>query len=178
MRTSKVAKRYAQGLLDFTQESGNTSTVFSEMKDISNTISSSRELKNFFATPIIDTRKKAIVAKEIFGQLSPVSQNMIALVIKQGRESHLGEIADEYVEKVEALKGIQKIALTTAIELTPESIKNIIESSHLVSGDNYEVKTSIKPDILGGYILRVGDQQIDNSVKTKLGNIKKEFQLN
>lgn len=58
MRTSKVAKRYAQGLLDFTQESGNTGMVFSEMKDISKTISSSKELQNFFATPIIDTRKK------------------------------------------------------------------------------------------------------------------------
>ncbi|MBP7174096.1 MAG: ATP synthase F1 subunit delta [Cloacibacterium sp.] len=178
MRTSKVAKRYAQGLLDFTQESGNTGMVFSEMKDISKTISSSKELQNFFATPIIDTRKKVAVAKEIFSQFSPVSQNMISLVIKQGRENHLGEIADEYIKKVEELSGIQKIALTTAIELSPESIKNIIESSHLVSGDKYEVKTSIKPDILGGYILRVGDQQIDNSVKTKLGNIKKEFQLN
>ncbi|HAI80881.1 MAG TPA: F0F1 ATP synthase subunit delta, partial [Chryseobacterium sp.] len=34
------------------------------------------------------------------------------------------------------------------------------------------------PEILGGYILRVGDQQVDASVKSKLSKLKKEFQLN
>ena len=43
--TTKVAKRYAQGLLDFTTETGNTETVFNEMKDIAETISSSKKLK-------------------------------------------------------------------------------------------------------------------------------------
>ncbi|MGZ5273656.1 MAG: F0F1 ATP synthase subunit delta, partial [Kaistella sp.] len=44
MLTSKVAKRYAQGLLNFTQESGSTDAVFSEMGDIVKTIEKSREL--------------------------------------------------------------------------------------------------------------------------------------
>ena len=58
MLTSKVAKRYAQGLLDFTQESGNTASVFSEMKDIVKIVKDSKELRNFFASPIIDAKKK------------------------------------------------------------------------------------------------------------------------
>ena len=44
MRTSKVAKRYAQGLLNFTQEAGSTTSVFGEMKDLVNTIEKSKEL--------------------------------------------------------------------------------------------------------------------------------------
>ena len=95
MLTSKVAKRYAQGLLDFTQESGNTASVFGEMKDVVKIVNDSKELRNFFASPIIDAKKKEKAAKEIFSKFSPVSQNLITLVIKQGRESHLQDIAQE-----------------------------------------------------------------------------------
>ena len=97
--TTKVAKRYAQGLLDFTTETGNTETVFNEMKDVAETISGSKELRSFFATPIIDYRRKQSVASEIFSKFSVVTKNMITLVIKQGREKYLEDIAKEYIEK-------------------------------------------------------------------------------
>ena len=84
MLTSKVAKRYAQGLLDFTQESGNTASIFSEMKDVVKIFNESKELKNFFASPIIDAKKKTKAALEIFAQFSQLSKNLITLVIKQG----------------------------------------------------------------------------------------------
>ena len=93
MLTSKVAKRYAQGLLDFTQESGNTDAVFGEMKDIVKIMSSSKELNQFVNTPIIDAKKKEAIALEIFKDFSQVSKNIIRLVIKQGRESQLRNIA-------------------------------------------------------------------------------------
>ena len=101
MLTSKVAKRYAQGLLDFTQESGNTESVFNEMKDIVKIMSQSKDLNQFFSTPIIDARKKEAIALEIFKDFSPVAKNIIRLIIKQGRESQLKGIAQEFINKVE-----------------------------------------------------------------------------
>ncbi len=179
MLTSKVAKRYAQGLLDFTQESGNTASVFSEMKDIVKIVKDSKELRNFFASPIIDAKKKEKAAKEIFAKFSPVSQNLITLVIKHGRESHLRDIAQEFINKVEDLQGVQRVTLTFATALSQENIDNIIKTSSLVdSTKNYDLKIVIKPEIIGGYILRVRDQQVDASVKSKLNQVKKEFQLN
>jgi F-type H+-transporting ATPase subunit delta len=178
MLTSKVAKRYAQGLLDFTQESGNTESVFNEMKDVVKIMSESKELNQFLNTPFIDARKKDAVALEIFKDFSPVSKNIIRLVIKQGRESQLKGIAQEFINKVEDIKGTQRISLTTASKLSEQNIQKIIADSKMVDVSNYDLETIIKPEILGGYILRVGDQQIDASVRTKLNNIKKEFQLN
>jgi F-type H+-transporting ATPase subunit delta len=178
MLTSKVAKRYAQGLLDFTQESGNTESVFAEMKDVVKIMSESKELNQFLNTPFIDARKKDAVALEIFKNFSPVSKNIIRLVIKQGREAQLKNIAQEFINKVEDIKGTQRISLVTATALSEDNIKKIIADSNMVNVSNYDLETIIKPEILGGYILRVGDQQIDASVKSKLNNIKKEFQLN
>ena len=178
MLTSKVAKRYAQGLLDFTQESGNTESVFNEMKDIVKIMSQSKDLNQFFSTPIIDARKKEAIALEIFKDFSPVAKNIIRLIIKQGREAQLKNIAQEFINKVEDIKGTQRISLTSASKLSEQNIQKIIADSKMVNVSNYDLEMIIKPDILGGYILRVGDQQIDASVRTKLSNIKKEFQLN
>lgn len=179
MLTSKVAKRYAQGLLEFAQESGQTDAIFGEMKDIVKIMSDSKELNKFFGTPFIDYRKKIAAAEEIFKAFSPVSQNLIKLAITQGRESHIQNIAQEFINKVDAISGVQKVSITSAVELSSKTIEDILKSTDLVnSNSKYELNTVVKEDILGGYILRVGDQQIDASVKTKLNNIKKDFQLN
>ena len=179
MLTSKVAKRYAQGLLNFTQESGNTDAVFGEMGDIVKTIEKSKELQSFFASPIIDVKKKMSIALEIFKDFSPVTKSMLQLIIKQGRESQMQNIAQEFINKVDDMNGVQRITLTSASELSSENVSKILKSSHLVNHDNkFDVKSIINPEILGGYILRVGDQQVDASVKSKLSKLKKEFQLN
>jgi len=179
MLTSKVAKRYAQGLLDFTNESGQTATVFSEMKDVVKIMKESVDLNKFFMTPYIDSKKKIEVANEIFKGLSVSSQNLIRLVIKHGRENQLKNIAQEFINKVEDLSGIQRVTLTTATPLSKENLDQILRSTNLVNADsNFDLKVNVKPEILGGYVLRVGDQQVDASVKTKLNQVKKDFQLN
>ncbi|MBB6330464.1 F-type H+-transporting ATPase subunit delta [Chryseobacterium sediminis] len=179
MLTSKVAKRYAQGLLDFTNESGQTATVFSEMKDVVKIMKESADLNKFFMTPYIDSKKKIEVANEIFKGLSVSSQNLIKLVIKHGRESQLKNIAQEFINKVEDLSGVQRVTLTTATPLSKENLDQILRSTTLVNADsNFDLKVNVKPEILGGYVLRVGDQQVDASVKTKLNQVKKDFQLN
>lgn len=179
MLTSKVAKRYAQGLLDFTNETGQTATVFSEMKDVKKLMSESADLNKFFLTPYIDAKKKIEVANEIFKGLSVSSQNLIRLVIRQGRENQLKNIAQEFINKVEDINGVQRISLTTATELSKDNIDQILSSTNLVNNtSNFDLKVNVDPKILGGYILRVGDQQIDASVKSKLNQVKKDFQLN
>lgn len=177
MFSTKVAKRYAQGLLDFTKEMQQTDLLFDEMKTVVQVLKDSAELNRFLNTPFIDYKKKIIVAIEIFKSLSPVAQNLIKLVIKQGRESQLRNIAQAFIDKVEAEKGIQKVTLTLASPISEATVKTIIEQSNMVK-QNPDVQTIINPEILGGYILRVGDQQIDASVKTKLMRVRKQFQNN
>lgn len=179
MLTSKVAKRYAQGLLDFTQENASTASVFAEMKDVVKIMNESKELNAFFATPFIDSKKKIAVASDIFRDFSPVSKNMISLIIKQGRETQMKNIAQEFINKVEDMQGIQRITLTAATQLSQQNVDDILKASGLVKDtSNFDLQTNINPEILGGYILRVGDQQVDASVRTKLNKLRKDFQLN
>ncbi|RQP10132.1 MAG: F0F1 ATP synthase subunit delta, partial [Chryseobacterium sp.] len=98
---------------------------------------------------------------------------------RQKRERHLEGIAEAYVEMVEQMRGVQRISLVSATPLSQQNIDEILKSSSLVDhSKSFEIDSTVKPEILGGYILRVGDQQMDASVRSKLNNIKKEFQLN
>lgn len=179
MLTSKVAKRYAQGLLEFAQDSSLRETLFQEMKDVIKIHQESRELKTFLASPVVDSKKKLQVAGEVFKNFSLEAKNFINLIIRQGREAHLELIAKEYINKLEELSGVQRATLTTASSLSQEVVEDIVRKSNLVNPNaKYDLDVEVNPELLGGYILRVGDQQIDVSVRSKLNQIKKEFQLN
>lgn len=179
MLISKVAKRYAQGLLSFTEETGQTQAVAGDMVNLVKLIGESKDLQSFLATPILDEKKKSSVSKELFKSYSQISQNIILLVIKHGREKELQNIAQGFVDLVDEMSGVQRVTLTVASPLSDPIKNQILGASHLVQKDKKsDVKTIVDPRILGGYILRVGDQQIDASVKNKLAKLQKEFQLN
>lgn len=179
MLTSKVAKRYAQGLLEFAKESNTSEVLYHEMKDVVKVMDESQELNRFFLAPFIDANKKMEVAKEVFKAFSATTQNLVQLVIKNGREAQLKGIAAAYIAKIDELSGIQKVTLTTAVPLSDASIQTILKSSSLVNPNSkFDLNVVVDANILGGYILRVGDEQIDASVKTKLDNVRKSFELN
>ncbi|MDR2207272.1 MAG: ATP synthase F1 subunit delta [Flavobacteriaceae bacterium] len=179
MLSSKVAKRYAQGLLDFSTETASVETIFAEMKDVVKIMNESKELNAFFATPFVDAKKKIATAILIFENFSQTTKNFVSLVIKHGRETQLKNIARQFIDKVEDMNGVQRISLTTATQLSPNVVKEILKSTNLVNhSKDFDLKTAINTEILGGYILRVGDQQIDASVKSKLNELKKEFLVN
>ncbi len=65
MVSTKVAKRYAQGLLEFATETNAVQPIFGEMKDVVKLMNESKELNSFFATPFIEAKRKQSVANQI-----------------------------------------------------------------------------------------------------------------
>lgn len=175
---SKIANRYAKGLLDFVQESGDVSLVYSEMQNIVKIIKECKELKSFYQTPHVTSKKKMEVSLEVFGKFSDTVKKFISLVISHSRESMLLDIANAFINKVDIANNVKKVLLTTATNLSQNQIDKILASSKLAMDSKYEVKIKINPNIIGGYILRVGDYQYDESVRSKLNQIKKNFSYN
>lgn len=176
----KAAKRYAKGLIHFANESNQAEKVNSEMKDLKASIVNSRELAVFLASPVLDAKRKIKIASELFGGFSTTTQNFIKLVINQGRGDILGEIASEY-------NGIynhqNKISVAEVISATPLNdglVSQIVETAKQQFNLNHsiQIENKVNPDLIGGFILRIGDKQIDSSVLSKLTRLKKEFEKN
>jgi F-type H+-transporting ATPase subunit delta len=76
------------------------------------------------------------------------------------------------------LKGIQKAQLYTPVKIDEKLRKQFLQLVEKQTGKKAEIEEFVKEDLIGGYILRIGDTQIDDSIKSKLQKIKTNFTEN
>ena len=176
----RAAKRYAKGLMQFATETGKGAEINREMIDLKNSIQSSRELAQFLSSPVLDSRKKNTIAKELFKGFSPATQNFIKLVIDQRREGLLKQIATQFNQIYDHSNNVRTAEVISASELNDELVQEILSKAKAKMGEGftYKIENKVNPDLIGGFILRVGDKQIDSTVKARLNKLKKEFEIN
>lgn len=176
----RAAKRYAKGLMQFANEVGQTDLVNQEMTDLKNSIRGSRELANFLSSPVLDNKRKNQIGKELFKGFSPTTQNFISLVINQGRGNILMQITRQFNHLYNLQNNIGIAEITSAVQLDDSLVQQIVHSAIQKIGGNatYQIENKIDPEIIGGFVLRIGDKQIDSSVKSRLNRLKKEFGKN
>lgn len=173
----RTANRYAKGLTKFAKEEGQLEAVYQEMKDVSNTISKSDDLQSFLASPVFDVKKKLAVLDQVFVAFSSTTKKFIALTVNQGRENILAEIADEFVRQYNNQNNIVSAEVTSAVELDQNTLDKLIAKAKesLPADAKINLVNKVDASLIGGFVLRIGNQQIDTSVKSKLATLKKEL---
>ena len=176
----RLAARYAKSILDLSIEKGQLEEVHKDMLFLYETCRSSREFVNFLHSPVIKPDKKGKILDAILGgKISALTTAFIKLLLHKERESYLPEIAPAFVDQYKTYKGIRTVKLTTAVAVD-ESIKNAILQK-VRSGENgheIELDTAVREELIGGFILELGDRMVDASVAHELNTIKKQFQNN
>jgi F-type H+-transporting ATPase subunit delta len=148
------------------------------MQLIATTISDSEELQLVLNSPVVksDDKKKALIA--IFGsQINEISTKLIDLLIENKRLPDFGSVASQYISLYDSLSGKEKAVVTTAIPLTDAIKTQVLAKVKELTGKEAVLENEIDPDILGGFILRVGDVQYDASIANKLAVLKRQFSL-
>ena len=177
MNGSRAAIRYAKAILSFALEQQKEVEVNNDMLLVVNTIQDSKELQLLLSSPVLKTELKKAALKEIFaGKTSPLTIGLINLLIDNKRLPILGEVAKKYNVIFDSLKGIEVAKVTTAIPLTEELNQQVLRKVIEITGKQATIESIINPDIIGGYILRVGDIQYDASVSNKLQVLKRQFE--
>lgn len=176
MKGSLAAKRYAKSLLSMALEQGAVDAVQADMLLVRQGVSDSSELKNLLTTPIIKSEKKTAILSEIFkGKISDLSDKFIALVTSKGREALLPAIALAYEEAYRAHKNISTVEVTSAIALSEEQKKKILTIAAKQGVENAELVEKVDPAIIGGFVMRMGDKQIDASISNRINTLKQEL---
>jgi F-type H+-transporting ATPase subunit delta len=177
MNGSRAAIRYAKAILSFALEQQKEVEVNNDMLLVANTIHDSKELQLLLNSPVLKTELKKSALKEIFeSKTSPLTIGLINLLIDNKRLPILGEVAKKYNVIFDSLKGIEVAKVTTAIPLTEELNQQVLRKVIEITGKQATIESIINPDIIGGFILRVGDIQYDASVANKLQVLKRKFE--
>lgn len=169
----QVASRYAKSLMGLAQEKNLVEEFKADLSTYMEVFYQNYDFNLLMHSPIVTKRKKISIVKAIFEH--NISAPMLAfftLIIKKGREDGLDEISTEFLKQYDVLKSITKAVVKTAAPLTPQSRDEINGLVVQRYGQKVELEEIIDESLIGGFVLRVGDFQIDQSVKNNLNKIK------
>ena len=172
-----VANRYAKALIDLAQENNSLEATYGDMLAFEKVVDDNPVLEAILKNPIIPLGKKKGIVREIFkGQLNKVTSSYLDIVISKGRSAVLFASAQQFVIQYNKIKGVVTAHVTSAIELSSKAKQEIID---LVKKDfsakEVILKEKVNADLIGGFILRVGDRQFDGSISHNLDKLRKEL---
>ena len=172
----RIAGRYAKSLIDLAQERGRLEEVTRDLQHFKSSLAN-RDLQLLLASPIVNTTKKLAAMKALFGGYDEITTAFLRIVTEKRREAALPAIADEYLERYRKQQGISKVRLTSATPYDPatvESIRAKLQAAGLVT-NRVEFEHRVDPELLGGFVVEVGDRLYDTSARAQLKNLRKAF---
>ena len=180
MRDIKVASRYAKSLLKIAIDENTLEDLHKDMQLVNEVCAKNPDLVLLLKSPIVKTDKKRNIVDAVFEkQLSKIASTFISLIITKKREGLLSDIAASFIDIYKHHKNIKTATVTSAVQLSKtqkDSIITILKATKETA--DVDLKEVVDPKIIGGMILRVGDKQIDESIKRKLMNLEMEFEKN
>lgn len=175
MRNTKVATRYARALLDLAIEQGNLDSVLGDMLVFSSTVKDSSEFESLLSNPVVKADKKIEIFQLAFEPFEKCTQDFIGMVTNNGREAMLADIAEAFEAQVKEHRGIVPMTLTSAAPLEASTRDAIIAKVQSSVEGTLEVEEKIDESLIGGFMVRMGDMQIDASVANQLNNLKQRL---
>ena len=176
MKEARPALRYAKAILNLAKESGNEALVNDNMKLIVATIAESADLDAMLKSPIIKAADKRKVLAALFGdKVDNIVKGLFNLLEENKRMIMLEPIAKQYSVIYDYHKSMQVAKVTTAVALTKELEDKIQAKIVALTGNSASIENIVNPEILGGFILRVGDVQYDASISNQFNELRREF---
>ncbi|AMR27739.1 F0F1 ATP synthase subunit delta [Hymenobacter psoromatis] len=174
MADQRVAARYAKSLLDLAQEMGTLPIIKQDMDLLAATMAGSRDLRLLLRNPIVKHDKKLSILTAIFqGKVSETLMRFFQILTSKNREDALEFIGSEFLIQYNSLMGVQVAEVTSATPLTPATRAEIEKMVKQQTGlKDVSLIEEVDASLIGGFVLRVGDQQIDDSVKGNLRRLR------
>jgi len=175
MKSTKSAIRYAKALLDLSIELNKVEVISSDMRAILDANNETPDFQLFLNSPLINSDKKISILKEIFDGFDELSISFVSLIAKKRRENILSEIAAAFESLWKEKQGIVPVTLVSSIELDNTSKDSILAKVKGIVNGTIELTEEVDESILGGFILKMDDKQIDASVRSQLNNLKQRL---
>ena len=180
MADLRTASRYVKALLGLAIEKNVVEEVHNDMLLFSSVCDSNRDFVVMLNSPVIKHDKKREILQALFkGQVNALTLSIFDIITRKNREPLLPGIAKEFHNAYNTYKNVSKATITTTAKLDAV-LKAEFEkmAKTLTSRENIELIEKIDKEMIGGFVLNVGDKQIDASIKNKLKALKVKFSQN
>lgn len=175
MNDSKISVRYAKALFLTALEEKNLDAVIKDV-DLINTSFKVAGFREMLESPIVKTSEKKSLAIRVYEKnVSGLMMNFLDMIIHNKREIYLEGILRNFTRLYRQHKGIKNAELTVPFEVTSEYRQKFLDLLEKVFESKMKLNDKINPDIIGGFILKVDDEQFDASISSSLSRMKKNL---
>ncbi len=168
-----IAKKYALAAFNLAKKSNLIDQFLGDLKKFSEFFSSAtiKEISN----PAISKINLAKIVVELGEKLAihPQVMAFLEMVASAKRISEIKAIEQHFAKLVKIENKVVEAEVISAVQLNAEilqEVKSTLQKQY--SGFSIEIKQTIKKDILGGLVIKVGSNMIDASLRRQLSALK------
>jgi len=174
MNESKISVRYAKALFLLGKEKNMLDTIVTDMKLVDELCNTVKDFWLMVESPVVKTsQKRKAVQLVLADKLDAISLNFMDMVFQNHREIFIKDMVRNFLDLCRKDKGIVSAKLTTASLIDGDDKTNLSEMLKKAFNSKIELEEVLDKDIIGGFVLRVDDQELDASVSTQLSQIKR-----
>lgn len=176
MREPTIARNYAETLVSLARKAGDLSGWGAMISDVSTALQRDEQLTLFLQSPRISAeRKNAVLAKAFQDRLPRLFVRFLQAVISHRRQALIPQIALAYGDIVDELENRVHAQVTVAREPDAATQATISDGISKALGKTVMPHYVVKPEILGGIVVRVGDTVMDGSVRRRLSSLRAQL---
>jgi F-type H+-transporting ATPase subunit delta len=171
----RLARVYAEAVLDAAGGRAEQDALMAELESLrTDVLERQPRVQELFASELVSEDDKFAMLERVFaGRSSPLLVNFLKVLNKHGRLGMIRDVISATRKLWQSRSGRLPVNLETANQLTPELEKEIVATFTKVLGADPIISASINPDLIAGFVIRVGDRVFDGSVRTRLEAMRK-----
>ena len=176
MRDETVARNYAETLFELARRNESIQEYGDALGMVAGLLEDDSRFRTFVETPRIDDENKKDVIRKVFRDKAPKQViNFVLITIDKRRQTLLREISEEYSLLLDNHLGREHVEVTVARPLDDTTANVVSEQLSKMLGRQAIPHIRVKPEILGGLIIRTGDMIYDGSVRRRLEGLRRRL---
>ncbi|WP_409432104.1 F0F1 ATP synthase subunit delta [Litorimonas sp. RW-G-Af-16] len=166
--------RYATALLELAEEAKALKSVEKNLANFKAVLADNQDLQRLVQSPVFQTEDKvaALMAVAKKAKYHALTSQFLGLVAGNRRADELPGIIAAFEDMVARRRGSQVAKVTSAKKLTTAEVASLKTSLKKSLGRAVDIETTVDPDLLGGFVVRIGSRLYDSSLKTKLEDLR------
>ncbi len=178
MNRSVLNNRYAKALLALAEDNNILERSYYDLKFVYEVFSLQKDLKILLKSPVVRIGQKQSVIRHMFeNKLHPLILNYMLIIVRKQRGHLLEGISGAYLKVYKKYLGIETVRITTASPLDDKNREKALMAARELTPYQIEFEENIDPDIIGGFVLDLGDKQYNASVQYRMARLRKHLTI-
>ena len=173
MSGDAMIEGYARALFEVARAEGTLDEVEDELFRFARSYESSDALRNALTDEHIPAEKRQAIVEDLLGgKTTTTTIQLVSMVVGSGRSRDIPAIVDSLVARASSAKQLDVAEVRTAVALTDDQQARLKAALENATGKTINLKTVVDPSVVGGVVATIGDTVIDDTVRTRIEQLK------